>query len=190
MARHLSLTVGPKPKTKLEASIINHEIRNIRIIEQENLESFTEARFDFEFGVVNSLHNLLPTKNIRVGDSWKRPIPKPLTSYGRFPDKADFPIAVITFEKIENTGAENVELATLNVKTQYRKKTARFPIVGNWYETHKDVTILSEGRIVLDISRGVPVSYTMQTEANFVSAGIECKLQEEYKCNFVFTENL
>ena len=189
MTRPSSPSIGPKPGTKLEAQILNNsqEIGNIRITKQgDPNDSFPNERFCFnEFAVINNIHTLLLEKKVKVGDSWKRPVIRPLTSLGNISKPADAVVAIVTFEKIEKI--DETEFAVLKVTIDTKKDKLTFHGGDVLYWTHKDVILTSEGRILLNISTGVPLSYSFKAEmsSTFFLSESKNEVHEEYKCELI-----
>jgi hypothetical protein len=192
LVSRLSTFAGPKTGTKLKASLLNgfREIGDIKIIEQGNPDdSFKDMYFEGTFSIINNIHALLPERKVKVGDSWQRSLIRPLVFQPEIHRSSRAIIAVVTLEKIEKRDIDDAEFAILKVVIDSR--TDRLPFGGPLPVTVEDVVISSEGIIVLNISNGIPVSYTAKTEMHYMLFGeFRYEIQEEFKYEFIFTPDV
>ena len=187
----LSSLAGPKVGTKLKASFLNsfREIGNITVITQGHpSDSFGDRYFDSTFDVINNIHALLPEKRVKIGDSWQRPIMKPLALEATIARKSHALNAVVTFEKIEKSDRDDTVFAVLKIEIDtYRN---RLDFGGPFPMRYDDVVVFSEGKLVINTSNGLPVSYTAQTEMRYVAWGRSHKIQEEFAYEFTFVSDM
>lgn len=182
-----SLFVGPKPGTKLEAHLCNNcqKFGDIKIIKQgDPSDSFPEKRFNYDFNTINDIHNLLPTKKVKIGDHWKRSVARPIPGFGKFTELVN---TVFTFESIEKNDMNSVEFSVINIEIDSQQDKLTVHLGDMAPMLYDEFSILSTGKIVLNISSGTPVLYAIKTKVHYTIFGQKHEMQNEYKCEFIFT---